>query len=120
MTLQQTVSEILNKEVSLDEAKEFANTQFGVLCAYIKDKQFPDGFSSFIETHNEICAMWALAYERKNSKLEEYMESNGTGGMYDCCEVWAFEFENLNKGRQWDGEFFEEIELFFENKVKGL
>ena len=36
MTLQQTVSKLLNREVSLEEAKEFANDQFGTLCAYIK------------------------------------------------------------------------------------
>lgn len=39
MNLQQTVSKILGKQVSLEEAKEFANNQFGVLAAYLKSKK---------------------------------------------------------------------------------
>ena len=33
--LQQTVSKLLNRDVSIEEAKEFANDQFGTLCAFI-------------------------------------------------------------------------------------
>jgi len=36
MTLQETVSKILKKEVSLEEAKTFANEQFGVLSAFME------------------------------------------------------------------------------------
>lgn len=35
-TLKNCVSDIIGKDVSENEAKEFANNQFGVLCAYIK------------------------------------------------------------------------------------
>lgn len=38
MNLIETVSKILDREVTLDEAKTFANVQFGVLAAYLKDK----------------------------------------------------------------------------------
>lgn len=38
MNLIETVSKILGREVTLDEAKTFANVQFGVLAAYLKDK----------------------------------------------------------------------------------
>lgn len=30
---------------------------------------------------------------------------------------WAKEFEALNKGREWDGEYMEEIESFFKTKI---
>jgi hypothetical protein len=36
MNLQKTVSKILNREVSLEEAKQFANDQFGTLAAYLR------------------------------------------------------------------------------------
>jgi hypothetical protein len=36
MNLKQTVSEILQKEVTEAEAQKFASQQFGVLCAYIR------------------------------------------------------------------------------------
>jgi len=38
MTLVETVSQILNKDVSLDEAKDFANNQFGVLSSFLRKR----------------------------------------------------------------------------------
>lgn len=38
MNLQETVSKILGREVTLDEAKTFANENFGLLAAYLKTK----------------------------------------------------------------------------------
>lgn len=39
MTLQKTVSKILNKEVNEAEAQKFASDQFGLLCAYIRQNK---------------------------------------------------------------------------------
>lgn len=39
MNLQQTVSKILNKEVTEQEAMEFALKQYGTLCAFNKPKE---------------------------------------------------------------------------------
>ena len=36
MTLKETVSKILKKEVTETEAQKFASQQFGLLCAYIR------------------------------------------------------------------------------------
>lgn len=36
MNLVQTVSKILNREVTEQEAMEFARDQFGTLCAFVK------------------------------------------------------------------------------------
>ncbi len=33
---------------------------------------------------------------------------------------WAEEFEVLNRGREWDGEYIEEIEAFYDKKKKEL
>lgn len=41
MNLQQTVSKLLNREVSLEEAKDFANDQFGLISAYLESKIKP-------------------------------------------------------------------------------
>jgi hypothetical protein len=46
MTLQQTVSKILGRNVSLEEAKEFAVNQFGVLALFIK-------MNIFLDTNNK-------------------------------------------------------------------
>jgi hypothetical protein len=42
----------------------------------------------------------------------------GTGLFYELATVWTDEFEAKNKGREWDGEFFEEIDAFVEGKIK--
>ena len=38
MSLQKTVSKILNKEVSLEDAKNFANEQYGLLITYYREQ----------------------------------------------------------------------------------
>jgi hypothetical protein len=43
-------------------------------------------------------------------------ESYGTGGLYELAESLTDDFEKLNAGRLWDGEFFEEIWDFLESK----
>lgn len=40
MTLKIAVSEILSKNITDEEAKEFAFKEFGVLCAYIRNEAF--------------------------------------------------------------------------------
>ena len=41
----------------------------------------------------------------------------GTGGMYELAEELTDEFEKLNADREWDGEFFDEIEEFITSKA---
>lgn len=40
MNLQQTVSKMMGREVSLKEAKDLANDQFGMLASFLR-KQYP-------------------------------------------------------------------------------
>lgn len=56
MTLKQTVSKILGYEVTSQRAQLFANEEFGVLVAYIRDK-----------TVREI-----LEFREKQKETEEY------------------------------------------------
>lgn len=79
MNLQKTVSEILGREVSIEEAKEFAVNQFGVLVAFIKKQEqkevrvfvlsadvIPDDFSmSGYEIEN-----W-VGYQEHHNQLTE-------------------------------------------------
>lgn len=84
-------------------------------------KNFPNGFTSWIETHHEV-----VAYITRQLELNDYMtsgtivrnsyESNGTGGLYELAEDWTNEFETVNKDRDWDGDFFDEIEIFLNKK----
>ena len=80
----------------------------------MEDKRFPNGFESWCETYYEIVSFLTLEYERDSvtSKVAEFYERNGMRGMYELARELTDEFETLNKGREWNGEFFEEIEHF--------
>jgi hypothetical protein len=87
------------------------------------DEKFPNGFTSWQETHYEIVYQIAASFYR-NPDRESYGEikavhdATGTGGLYELAEQWTNEFETKNKGREWDGEFFDEIEEFFAEQNK--
>ena len=80
--------------------------------------KYPNGFTSWMETHHEVVteitnALTAdeLEPEFKN-KATRIREEQGTGGIYELAEELTDKFEQLNKGREWDGEFFDEINEF--------
>lgn len=83
------------------------------------EKNFPNGFASWIETHYEVVA----AIEREQCKDEpqglvaERHGAQGHGGLYELAEELTDEFEKLNEGRSWDGDFFDEIDSFLQEKL---
>ncbi|MEN9512512.1 MAG: Cellulophaga phage phi4:1 [Bacteroidota bacterium] len=87
-------------------------------------KEFPNGFTSWQETHYEVVA--AITNELADDHYSEFrddlvhkiLRENGHGGLYELAEDLTDEFELLNKGREWDGEFFEEIERFLDEKFR--
>lgn len=89
----------------------------------MENKLFINGFASWMETHHEVCEF--IGYRLKESELLytenviiETSSSQGSGGLYTLAEQWTDEFEKLNEGRVWDGEFFEEINTFLTTKNK--
>lgn len=85
-----------------------------------KMKKFPNGFKSWQETHFEVVSyITDLRYKSpiKSNVIEEIQLRQGTSGFYELAEELTDEFENLNEGREWDGEFFDEIEDFLEKKL---
>ena len=79
-------------------------------------KQFPNGFASWQETHYEIVEHLTLTLDKEGSMAERVHNNMGIGGLYELAEDLTDEFEELNNGREWDGEFFDEIELFLNKK----
>jgi hypothetical protein len=92
--------------------------------------KFPNGFTSWMETHHEVVAFitkqlmvfdhTAAINQDAPHKIYETASEVGTYGMYDLAKAWTNEFEELNKGRKWDGDgdYFDEIEKFCEQKNK--
>lgn len=83
------------------------------------EKQFPNGFTSWAETHHEIVSTVTeiMLKDQLPITLEEVQLEQGTCGIYEFCIDLADEFEELNRDREWDGEFFDEIEEFIKNKI---
>ena len=73
------------------------------------------------ETHFEIVSMITVmqqACEDSQPQLiKDTNDSQGTGGFYELAFAWTQEFEQIHNGREWDGEYFEEIENFVNAKV---
>lgn len=84
----------------------------------ILDSFFPNGFASWKDTHFEVVSFIAIQQERcvKDCMIYDVQNAQGTGGIYKLADEWTSEFENENKGREWDGEFFDELEAFLNRK----
>ena len=82
------------------------------------EKQFPNGFDSWQETHYEVVSeITRIIHANEGFGLaSETVYTQGTGGLYELAKRLTDEFETLNTGREWDGEFFEEIWDFLKNK----
>ena len=85
-------------------------------------EKFPNGITSYLETYYEVCSGIFLSYDEENMKensklIEEINESQGTGGLYQLAESLTDKFELLNKDREWDGEFFDEIDKFLKKEL---
>jgi hypothetical protein len=82
----------------------------------MKDTYFPNGFSSWQETHYEVVS--TMTFYLHNHP--EIVIDGGTGWLYELAEKWTDKFEELNKNREWNGEFFEEIDDFMSERLQIL
>lgn len=85
--------------------------------------EFPNGVESYLETYYEVVD--AISYNwdnylggyRSDFLNAEYIKYGRTI-LYNLAKGFALQFELLNKDRQWDGEFFDEIGDFMNEKLK--
>lgn len=74
--------------------------------------------TSYLETFYEVTTFinnqinWILEEDCDDSLIKERYDLQGMGSLYEIAEEWTDEFEKLNEGREWDGEFFDELEDF--------
>ena len=81
------------------------------------NKTFPNGFRSWIETFYEVTANLNF-YISKSDYIAEIYKEGGRCAMHNLAESLTDDFERKNKGREWDGEFFEEIDEFCVTRLK--
>ena len=92
-------------------AIEFAEKEFS--------KMFPNGFESWYETFYEITHIIERHQdEGVKSLVWEVLGSQGRGGLYELAKKLTDKFELLHKDKEWEGEYFDEIERFLETELK--
>lgn len=83
--------------------------------------KFVNGFESWQETHFEMVALIILesSKDEPNPVINNIEEKFGRGGLYDLAFQYTNEFEEKNIGREWDGDFFDAIDDFIQEKFGG-
>ncbi len=82
-------------------------------------KPHETNFTSWHETHYEIVQAITIEQtkEQPQGLAQERHDAQGHGGLYELAQELTDEFENKNKDREWDGEFFDEIDSFLKEKL---
>ena len=96
-----------------------ANNQAHGISSVVKmvNEQFPNGLCSWRETYYEMIESIIHLDNQGHPFVEKIMEEQGRGGLWELANKWTCEFEVLNKEREWDGEFFDEMEIFINQKL---
>lgn len=77
--------------------------------------------ASYIETHFEVVA--ELMYQLDgmyHPNLVKLYEQQGRGVLWKLAKSVTDEFEELNKDREWNGEWMDEVQEFVYNKINKL
>jgi len=72
---------------------------------------------SFIDFHNTYAIM-LNEYELARD-LKKKFPSESILDYYTVVKNWAVEFDTIHLGRIWDGEYYDELELFSQAKLNG-
>jgi hypothetical protein len=80
---------------------------------------FPNGFTSWHETHFEIVSALCMLPDDDTTPFAFRLRMGGAGELYETAQEWTDEFEYLNQGRAWDGDFFDEVTAFINIKLNG-
>ena len=116
MTLQETVSALLKKQVSEAEAMQFASHQFGILAAFLQDKvleeKFLNGFTSWYEVFFDLTALVEEAINDDRLIADSEMRA--------MVKEWTDQFEQTYKDVDWgeDKMYDDELGLFFNHILK--
>lgn len=79
---------------------------------------FPNGFAAWHESHFEFVEIILKAIDTEGSYPHEVHQEHGIGGLYELAHDMTNQFEHLHTGREWNGEFFDEVESFANSYFK--
>lgn len=78
-----------------------------------------NGTTSWVETHHEVVSKIAeeISKDQPTGKVEEIHSAYGLGGLYELGEQLTDEFEVLHREHEWDGDFFDTIDEWLNEKL---
>lgn len=85
------------------------------------EKIFPNGFTSWMETHHEVTQAISIQLQQQEGKAYDVACQRGTGGTYELAEELTDKFELKFKDFNWgesEMSFFEELEEFLNVELK--
>jgi hypothetical protein len=85
------------------------------------EKNFPNGFSSWQETHYEVVQAITLIWTQDEPYgiVAEWHEAQGHGGLYELAKKLTDEFEQEYKDYDWGNiGYFETLENWLTEKLK--
>jgi hypothetical protein len=82
-----------------------------------KTPKFPNGFTSWYETYYLIVEAITefLLEAKKNPPIFQ-----DSAARYGIAHDWTNEFEKRNKGKEWDGEWRDEVQVFAKQKLRSV
>ena len=84
-------------------------------------KHFPNGFSSWQETHYEVVQAITieLMADKRTGLVAQRHEAQGHGGLYELAEELTDEFEALHFNEEWaENNYLETLEQWLEEQFK--
>jgi hypothetical protein len=94
MNLQQTVSRILGREVSIEEAKNFANDQYGVLCQF--NREWEQKVAPEKEVRIYLCDTTDFE-EETGLNIQGYLETDSWTGKEEKVQKFIEHAENTGR-----------------------
>lgn len=74
-----------------------------------------ESFDEYLETYYEIVA--GIYNNPDNTILQNIEETQGRGGMWELTKKLTDEFQEKYKEHIWDGDFFDAIDKFLQEKL---
>lgn len=98
-------------DIAYDETEEKALS--------LEDAAFPNGLDCWKETYYEVvdAITVEMVKDKPTGTAMKREESQGRGGLWELADELTNKFERQNKGREWDGDFFDELEVFLEKEL---
>ena len=79
-------------------------------------KFFPNGFIFWSETFHEISILSHIQRDKEGTQANIVYNQGGGPGFVEHIRDLTDIFEVMNYGREWDGEFYDEVEDFVNGK----